>query len=67
MTLAPAIQEFPAELQMSMLRFAEAVQQDLRAEFGVRREDFLYDFHVSSNPRVRNGWRCELTVWKTRL
>ncbi|MBI3957747.1 MAG: hypothetical protein HY328_02975 [Chloroflexi bacterium] len=40
MSLAPAIQEFPTELQMPMLRFAEAVEQDLRAQFGVRREDF---------------------------
>ncbi|RLT34131.1 MAG: hypothetical protein DWI57_17005 [Chloroflexi bacterium] len=40
MNLAPMIQEFPSELRMPMLRFAEAVEQNLHAQFGVRREDF---------------------------
>ena len=40
MSLVPVLQEFPPELRMPMLRFAEAVEQDLRAEFGVRHENF---------------------------
>jgi outer membrane murein-binding lipoprotein Lpp len=37
--IATILQEFPAESQASMLKFAEALEQSLRQQFAVRRED----------------------------
>jgi DNA repair exonuclease SbcCD ATPase subunit len=34
------VQEFPQELQLAMLRFAETLEQSLRSQLAVRREDF---------------------------
>jgi myosin heavy subunit len=40
MTYAAILQQLPAELQMPMLELVETLQQDMRAQYAVRREDF---------------------------
>ncbi len=40
MSIISIIQEFPPELQPSMLKLMEALERDLREKYAVRREDF---------------------------
>ncbi|MCC9077144.1 hypothetical protein FKZ61_013630 [Litorilinea aerophila] len=40
MSIISIIQEFPPELQPSMLKLIEALERDLREKYAVRREDF---------------------------
>jgi hypothetical protein len=40
MAYTSIIQEFPPELQFTMLKFAEAIEQNLREQLAVRRTDF---------------------------
>ncbi|MFN3332182.1 MAG: hypothetical protein ACK47M_06710, partial [Caldilinea sp.] len=40
MTYTAIVQQMPAEIQMPMLELVETLQQDMRAQYAVRREDF---------------------------
>jgi len=41
MSYASILQDLPPELQLTMFKLVEALEQNMRAQFAVRREDFL--------------------------
>ncbi|MCL4825944.1 MAG: hypothetical protein KJZ95_01175, partial [Caldilinea sp.] len=40
MTYTAIVQQMPDEIRMPMLELVETLQQDMRAQYAVRREDF---------------------------